>query len=160
MKDMWNLPIIKTIITTIVLTILTVLPICPIVYRNICNDEYVLFGVSVSLFICLIYSLITPGLVGMIKRNNYNILHKSIIVIFVVILVLFMGLTLEKSSVIRLTNQYLEIYVFILAFILLFFNTYKEEKDNSSLLEKSDKNVQKSLIKYSKNLNPEDTNNE
>lgn len=124
------------------------------------NNLYILNGVSLSLFICLIYSLITPGLVGMIKRNNYNILHKSIIVISVVVLVLFMGITLEKSSVIQQKNQYFEIYILLIAFILLFFNTYKEEKDNSMLLEKSDKNVQKYLIKYSKNLNSEDTNNE
>ena len=115
---------------------------------------------SLSLFICLIYSLITPGLVGMIRRDDYNILHKSIIVISVVILVLFMGLTLEKSSIIQQKNQYFEIYIIIMAFILLFFNTYKEEKDNSTLFEKNDRKSQNNLIKYSKNLNPEDANNE
>lgn len=160
MKDIWSLPITKTIITTVLLVILTILPICPVIYRNIHSSLYVLNGVSLSLFICLIYSLITPGLVGMIRRDDYNILHKSIIVISVVILVLFMGLTLEKSSIIQQKNQYFEIYIIIMAFILLFFNTYKEEKDNSTLFEKNDRKAQNNLIKYSKNLNPEDINNE
>ncbi len=92
MKDIWSLPITKTIIAAVVLTVLTILPVCPIIYRNFQNNLYVLNGISLSLFICLIYSLITPGLVGMIKRDDYNILHKSIIVISVVILVFFMGL--------------------------------------------------------------------
>lgn len=160
MKDILNLPVIKSIITTIVLTLLTTLPICPIIYRNTQNREYLLNGVSLSLFICLIYSLITPGIVGVIKRNDYNILHKSIIVISVVILVFFMGLTLEDSSIIRYQNQYFECYVLFVALILLFFNTYKEEQGNSNFFEENDKNLQKNLIKYSKNLNSEGTNNE
>lgn len=160
MKDILNLPIIKSIITTIVLTLLTILPICPIIYRNTQNGKYLLNGVSLSLFICLIYSLITPGIVGVIKRNDYNILHKSIIVISVVILVFFMGFTLEDSSIIRYRNQYFECYVLFVAIILLFFNTYKEEQGNSNFFEENDKNLQKNLIKYSKNLNSEGTNNE
>lgn len=159
MNDLWK-NIQNAIIVVAVLLFFTVLPISPIIFRNIQLKQYILSGLTLSLYISLLYSLVTPGLVGIVRRNDYNNFHKSIIIIFAAALVFYMGYLQERATIIQIQNQYYEIFITITVIILLFFNSYKEEVDTSSILEREDKKMQGNIVKYSKNLKLEDIDDE
>lgn len=160
--NIFKFPIIKAIIITFVLLCLTILPISPTLYSNICSQKYCLYGVQFSLFVCLLYSLVTPGIVGIIRKEDINIIHKSFTILFTLLLVLILGITLDREIQIVTLNKYFELWLLLFAIILLFFSSYKDEKDSiGDLFNKSDAQKQSKISDFSTNLkNLKESNNE
>ncbi len=112
-----------------------------------------------------IYSLIIPGLIGIIKEQEYKMLHKGFhLIISIIVLVLFVISIIFECPLIQngiYTSAFIIVVsLFIFSSFLLFYGTYRDEKKNLGDVFYIDIKEQESMKKYSKNIQQEEHNNE
>jgi len=155
----------KALFVTIISVFFSLLPLLIVILYNLIKEQSYFMGITFALGMSFVYSLVTPGLLGIIKEQEYKMVHKGIhLIVSIIILVLFVisiifECPLFKEGMQTSTCSFV-IVLFLLSTCLLFYGTYRDEKKNSRNLFDDDIREQTLMKKYSKNISQGDVNNE
>ena len=155
----------KALFITIISIFLSLLPLLIVFLCNLIRNENYFTGITFALGMSFIYSLIIPGLIGIIKEKEYKMLHKGIhLIISIIVLVLFVISIILECPLVK-NGTYtsaciIVIGLFIFSSCLLFYGTYRDEKKNLGDVFYTDIKEQENMKKYSKNIQQEEHNNE
>lgn len=155
----------KALFITLISIFLSLLPLLIVFLCNLIRNESYFTGITFALGMSFIYSLIIPGLIGIIKEQEYKMLHKGFhLIISIIVLVLFVISIIFECPLIQNgihTSAFIIVVgLFIFSSCLLFYGTYRDEKKNLGDVFYIDIKEQESMKKYSKNIQQEEHNNE
>ena len=82
----------KALFITIISIFLSLLPLLIVFLCNLIRNESYFTGITFALGMSFIYSLIIPGLIGIIKEQEYKMIHKGFHLIISIIVELSLRL--------------------------------------------------------------------
>lgn len=151
---------------TLISIFFSLLPLIIVFLCNIIRQKFYFSGITFALGMSFIYSLIIPGILGIIKESEYKMIHKGIHIImsFIILVIYVIAIIFEKplfeNGVINYTFVKFIVSLFIIAAFLLFYCTYRDEKKGINMFNENDKANQDKIKKYSQNLNSKENNHE
>jgi len=157
-------PFFNAIFVTILSLFFAILPAFVVMIFNLFSKKQILESISFAVAMSFIYSLIVPGFIGTIKKNTYGMLHKGchIILSLLILVLMVVSIQLHCPLYSEKDQHLLPLFLFSLsfAFFLLFYSTYRDEKDSiGNIFDQNDYKKQNIIKKFSINLRSEGNDN-